>query len=274
MSAISGSSTSASLLYLAIQSSASGPSWASGACDDPSMDSTAGTGDSAAAQTTATGSSSQSSPLGDLRSQIETAVTNSLNQLPADSSPEDIFKAVQSAVQDTLKANGIEPSQIGGHHGGGHHHHHAGGAGGAGGAAGDSSGVSSTNDADGDDGSQATDPLLAALDATAGTPNTTQSPADGTGDTSTAVAAQATEYSNSLSALFATGPNAVDALTTLVQQLSGGGSQNGQGDGQSQTTSPLLASLQNTSGSKPSLTDIFQQLFQNFPNGTGLDVKV
>jgi len=274
MSAISGSSTSASLLYLAIQSSDSRPSWASGTCDDPSMDSPAGAGNAGATQTTASDSSSQTSPLGDLRSQIESAVTNSMNQLPANSSPEDIFQAVRSAVEDTLKANGIEPSQIGGHHGGGHHHHHAGGTGGSGGAIGDSSGVSSTNDADGDDDSQSTDPLLAALEATAGTPNTTQSPAGSTGDSNIASADLSTESTNSLLALFATGKNAGDALPTLVQQLTGGGSQNGQSGGQSQTTRPLLAALQNTSGGKLGLTDIFQQLFQNFPNGTGLDVKV
>ncbi|HEY2412028.1 MAG TPA: hypothetical protein VGI40_07285 [Pirellulaceae bacterium] len=270
MSAISGSGTSASLLYLAIQSSASS------ACDDPSMNSTAGAGDAAAAQTPASGSSSQTSPLGDLRSQIETAVTNSLNQLPADSSPEDIFKAVRSAVQDTLKANGIEPSQIGGHHGGGHHHHHAGGAGGAGGASSDSSGVSSASDPDGngDGNSQTTDPLLAALDATAGTPNTTQSATGSTDATTTAATGQSTQPTNNLLALFASGPNATDALSTLVQQLTGSGSPNGQNGGQSQTASPLLSALQNNSSGTLSLTDIFQQLFQNFPNGTGLDVKV
>jgi hypothetical protein len=272
MSAISGSSTSASLLYLAIQSSASG------ACDNSNMGSTAGTGDAGAAQTTQSGSGSQTSPLGDLRSQIETAVTNSLSQLPAGSSPEDIFKAVQSAVQDTLKANGIEPSQIGGHHGG-HHHHQAGGAGGAGNASSASSGTSSTSDPDGDgDGnSQTTDPLLAALEATAGTANTTQS-ATGTTDTTdttdTGVSGQTTQPANNLLALFATGPNASDAISTLVQQLTGGGSQNGQTGGQSQTTSPLLSALQNNSSGTLSLTDIFQQLFQNFPNGTGLDVQV
>lgn len=267
MSAISGSSTSASLLYLAIQSSASS------ACDNPSMGSTAGAGDAAAAQTNASGSSSQTSPLGDLRSQIETAVTDSLNQLPADSSPEDIFKAVRSAVQDTLKANGIEPSQIGGHHGG-HHHHHAGGAGGAGGASGDSSSVSSTSDPDGDGNSQATDPLLVALDATAGTPNTTQSATGSTDATSTAVTGQSTQPATNLLALFAAGPNAADALSTLVQQLTGGGSQSDQNGGQSPTASRLLTALQNNSSGTLSLTDIFQQLFQNFPNGTGLDVKV
>jgi hypothetical protein len=270
MSAISGFSTSASLLYLAIRSSASG------ACDSPSTGSTGGAGDAAAAQTPTSGSSSQTSPLGDVRSQIEAAVTNSLNQLPADSSPEDIFKAVRSAVQDTLKANGIEPSQIGGHHGGGHHHHHAGGAGGADSASVDSSGVSSASDPDGDgDGnSQTTDPLLAALDATAGTPNTTPSATGNTRAATTAVTGQSTQPANNLLAIFSAGPNAANALPTLVQQLTGSGSQNGQNGGQSQSASPLLTALQNNSTGPLSLTDIFKQLFQNFPNGTGLDVKV
>jgi hypothetical protein len=80
--------------------------------------------------------------------------------------------------------------------------------------------------------------------------------------------------SSNLLALFAAGPHAADALSTLLQQLTGGGSQNGQTGGQSQTASPLLTALQSNSSGTLSLTDIFQQLFQNFPNGTGLDVKV
>jgi hypothetical protein len=267
MSAISGSSTSASLLYLAIQSSTGGD------CDDSSMDSTATAGDSAAAQSIASGSNLQSSPLGDLRSQIETAVTNSLNQLPADSSPEDIFKAVRSAVQDTLKANGLAQSQIGGHRGGGHHHHHAGGAGGV---AGDSLGLSSTTeaDSDGDEDSQTSDPLLAALEATSGTSDVTQSATSGMGNTSTSVTGQTTQPANRLLAAFSTGPNAGDAISALLEQLTGGGSQNGQTGGKSQTGGSLLSALQNNSSGTLNLSEIFQQLFQGFPNGTGLDVQV
>src|SRR5206468_5286168 len=118
--------------------------------------------DATATQGMASAGGAQTSPLGDLRSQLETAVTNSLNQLPADSSPEDIFKAVRSAVQDTLKANGLDPSQIAGHRGGGHHHHHhAGGASGSGDPSAPAPNASASDpDGDGDNSQATNDPLL------------------------------------------------------------------------------------------------------------------
>jgi ABC-type transporter Mla subunit MlaD len=121
---------------------------------------------------------------------------------------------------------------------------------------------------DGDENSTTTDPLLAVIETAASTSNTTQSATGSAGATSGIVTNQSTQLVKNLLALFATGPNATDALSTLVEQLTGGSSQNGQ------IASQLLATLRNNSSGTLSLTDIFQQLFQRFPNGTGLDVKV
>jgi hypothetical protein len=184
------------------------------------------------------------SPLADLRGQIETAVTDAVNQLPAGSSPQDIFSAVQGAVQSTLKANGLDPQQIlsQGH---GHHHHHAHGAGG---------GAAAGSDGDADD-QQNTNPLT--------------SP----------------------------GSTSVDALVTLLQQITGGsqtqtsgagGQSNAGGAGQTDPllsalqnsatgaagqTNSLLSALQNSTGGGVNIQNIFLQLFQDFPSGSGLDVR-
>jgi hypothetical protein len=70
------------------------------------------------------------------------------------------------------------------------------------------------------------------------------------------------------------GPTATDALAALIQQLTGGaGTQGGASGGQSAQSNPLLAALQNSTGSGADLTGVFIQLFQGFPNGSGLDVQ-
>lgn len=253
MSAITNVNSSSSLVYLASQAGAT----------DSTDDSTAGGTSVTPADSSQQSSSSGSgtaSPLADLRGQIETAVTNAVSQLPAGSSPQDILNSVRSAVEDTLKANGLDPQQIRGH--GGHHHHHAHGAGGA---------ASSTDpDGDGDTDQQATtDPLLAALGSSPEKPTPTQA---------TLGAATPSSSSTSLLALIASGPGPIDALSSLLQQLSGGastsGGQSGTSGNQSSPASSLLSTLQNSSGNGPDLTGVFRQLFQGFPNGTALDVQV
>jgi len=181
-----------------------------------------------------TSGSLTTSPLGDLRDQIETAVTNAVSQLPAGSSPQDIFSAVKGAVQDTLKANGLDPKNITGQHHGHHHHAHAAGGGG---------GADGGNDGDADDQSGNKNPLTA--------PGTTSA----------------------------------DALVTLLQQITGNNSQNPTPSGSADPTSlitpsntatqtsSLLSALQNNNSGGVNLTNIFVQLFQGFPSGTGLDVR-
>jgi hypothetical protein len=186
------------------------------------------------------------SPLADLRSQIETAVTSAVAQLPDGSSPQDLFRAIRSAVEETLKANGLNPRQLAGHHGGHHHRQAQNVSADLGGAAGGDQDSSSTQHAN-------ADPLLA-------------------GDPSAAPTASGV-------ALFAAGPNATDALAALVQQLSGSdnsqpGQIGSQSTSQSTPFSSLLPALQGSSAGGTDLTAVFQALFQNFPNGTGLDVRI
>jgi len=250
MSAITNVNNSSSLIYLASQAS----------LPDSADDSTAGasivTPANGSQQSTSSGSTT-TSPLGDLRTQIETAVTNAVSQLPAGSSPQDILSSVRSAVEDTLKVNGLDPQQI---RGPGGHHRHAHGAGGG--------SLTAATDPDGDGDQQNTaDPLLAALGSSPENPVTTQPAITGSSQSS----------SNSLLALLASGPGTANALTTLLQQLSGAptaGGQSNSGGNQSPAGSSLLAALQNNNSSGLDLTAVFQQLFQGFPNGTALDVHV
>ena len=84
----------------------------------------------------ATNSSSPISALSDLRNQLETAVTNAVNNLGPSASPSDVLSAIGGAISQTLQANGINPQQL--QAGQGHRHHHHGGGG-------SSSGTSSAN---------------------------------------------------------------------------------------------------------------------------------
>jgi hypothetical protein len=255
MSAITNVNNSSSLIYPASQAS----------LPDSTDDSTAGasivTPANGSQQSNSTGSTT-TSPLGDLRTQIETAVTNAVSQLPAGSSPQDILSSVRSAVEDTLKANGLDPQQIRGHGGHGGHHHHAHGAGGG--------SLAASTDPDGDgDQQNAADPLLAAVGSSPENPVTPQPAITGANPSS----------SSSLLALFASGPGAANALTTLLQQLSGAstaGGQSNSGGNQSSSANPLLSALQNNNNNSNGLdlTAVFQQLFQGFPNGTALDVQI
>jgi hypothetical protein len=251
MSAITNVNTSSSLVYLASQAGST----------DSTDDSTAGGSISTPVngnqQTGSTGSAA-TSPLADLRGQIETSVTKAVSQLPAGSSPQDILDAVRSAVEDTLKANGLDPQQVRGL-GGGHHHHHAHGAGAA----------ASATDPDGDaDQQNTTDPLLASLGSSPEKPAPTQ-PALG--------AATPSSSSTNLLALIASGPGSTNALSSLLEQLSGGasagGGQSGTSGNPSSRASSLLTALQNNTASGLDLTGVFKQLFQGFPNGTALDVQ-
>ena len=268
MSAISNAGTSSSLLYLGVQSG--GIEFGSNPPSDPTVGAdTAADGSSGTTTPGAIGAS----PLTDLRSLIESAVTTAVNQLPPDSSPQDIFQAIRSAVEDALKASGLDPSQLIGHHGG-HHHHQAEGIPADDSSADNSAATSTDPDGDGDTNQQtSTDPLLALLEATAGN---LAAPQSLPGDASTGGSGVATVPSGpGVIGLFATGPNAAEALTSLVQQLSASGNTPaGQGGNSSAPTNSLLAVLQGVSAGGLDLTGVFQALFQNFPNGSGLDVQV
>ena len=262
MSAISNVGTSSSLLYLSTQ--AGGVD----SIDDPAADSTsvAGTAANGPAAATITGGTA-TSPLADLRSQIESAVTGAVSQLPAGSSPRDILQAVRSAVEDTLKANGLDPSQIGGRHGG-HHHHHAQGI------SADPTLAATGADPDGDgdsDQQAAADPLLAALDATAGNPTPAPSLLAAERQQLQGSKRCSRRRDRSLRHRIACGR----CVSSLVQQLSGNtstqsDSQNGKPAAQANS---LLAALQGSSSGGLDLTGVFKALFQGFPNGTGLDVQ-
>lgn len=75
---------------------------------------------------------SQAGGLGALRQQILSAVSDAVGKLDKTSSPQEVASAIQGAVQNTLKQNGIDPAQFqqGSGAGGGHHHGHAHGGGG------------------------------------------------------------------------------------------------------------------------------------------------
>jgi hypothetical protein len=238
----------------------------------------------------ATGSSSITTPLGDLRSQIETAVTDAVNNLGPSSTPTDLITAIQNAVQQTLKANGIDPQQFPGIQG--HHHHRH--------AQGSQAAPQSTGggDSDGDnDGSGTTtqqDPLLAALQGSTGASQTT-SAASGDSSGDNAGSSQNTQPNEILLAALQTSGNGNGSSTSILALLVGGSS------GQSNPSDPLgstqaggnggsdLASLfeqllgnangqagssaspQATSNGSPDLTSVFAQLFAHFPNGSGLN---
>jgi len=232
MSAIAsiGSRTSTPLNYPAaygtVDSAGAAPAESAATSNSPesSPASTANT-NSASPNAAATG------PLSDLRQQLETAITQSVDQLPAGSSPQDVFQAVRSAVEGTLKANGIDSQQVSGPSApAGHHHgHHAHGAGPAAGG-GSSSGSSTDSDGDGDnDGATAADSLLA--------PGTTSA----------------------------------DALTQLLQALSAGEPSAPSAAAGNAPASGSTAAGKGSPGAT-GLPAIFRQLFQGFPNGTGLDV--
>ena len=186
---------------------------------------------------TATSGNSSSASLTDLRSQIETAVTNALNNTSATDNPGDLLQTVHNAIDSTLQANGISPQQLnpqqvhrhGGHHG---HHHNA--------ASSDSpstnpaSADGTTSDADGDNDGSSTSTgqgqdLLAILTQLG---NQTNQPGGA-------------NYSFSAS-------SAASQPTTLAAALS--------------TSSA-------TANGGLDLNSLFAQLFASFPPGSGLDVQ-
>ncbi len=203
-----------------------------GTANPSSSDSSQCASASTAAATPGT-SGSATSALSDLRSQIEDSVTQAVNQLDASASPKDIAAAVKNAVQQTLKANGIEPNQAGAV---GVHHHHAHGAGGPPPAS--SGGTDADGDNDGDSTTSQTDPgsdlltLLQALQNNASSSSTS----DGT---------------NSAGSVANSDP--------LLAALSGKSDASGNTNGSASSTDKLAS--------------IFKQLFANFPNGTALDVQ-
>jgi hypothetical protein len=240
------------------------------------------------------GSSSVTAPLSSLRSQIETAVTDAVNNLGPSSSPSDLIHAIQNAVQQTLKANGIDPQLFSGIRGG-HHHHHAQGSQ----AASQSTSGGGDSDGDNDGSSQVSqqDPLLAALQNSTSAPQTTSSTSgdsDGDGDGS----GPSTQQNDVLLAALQASGNANGNATSLFALLLGGTS------GQSATSDPLsssqaggnggldlaslftqllgnatghagqtnpLASWQTAANGSLDLTSVFAQLFAHFPNGSGVD---
>jgi hypothetical protein len=231
-------------------------------------------------------SSSVTTPLSDLRGQIETAVTDAVNNLGPSSTPSDLIQAIQNAVQQTLKANGIDPQQFAGIQGGHHRHHHAASSQAA--PQSTSGGGDSDGDSDGSGTTTQQDPLLAALQSATSASQTAG------GD----LGSQSTQQNDPLlAALQASGSNNGNA-TSLFALLIGGSS------GQSATSDPLsssqaggnggldlaslftrllgnanaqpgqansLASSQSTANGSLDLTSLFAQLFAHFPNGSGVD---
>ena len=222
------------------------------------------------------GGTSSTSPIQDLRSQLESAVTTALNNLSPSSSPSDVISAVRDAVKKTLQANGINPDSTTTKGAGGHHHHHSHGGGGAS-AAGGSSGASGTSsaggtssasgssgtDSDGDSDGSGSSSATSLLQALGATPTTTSSSSSSGGGSSGA----STSASN---------PQTIgDVLTNLVRQLDASVSASGNtSDPTQQLQNPLLAAIAGGGGGQgANFNSLFAQLFQGFPNGSGVDVN-
>jgi trimeric autotransporter adhesin len=187
----------------------------------------------------ASGSNSSTVDLTDLRSQIETAVTNALNNASATDDPSDLLETVHNAVDATLQANGISPQQLnpqqhvhrhGGHHG---HHHKA-----------------------ASDDSQSTNPASA---------DGTTSDADGDSDGSSTSTGQ--------------GQDLLAILTQLGNQTNqpGGANYSFSASSASSQLTTLAAALSTSSATANGgldLNSLFAQLFASFPSGSGLDVQV
>ena len=183
---------------------------------------------------TASGTNSSTVDLTDLRSQIETAVTNALNNASATDDPSDLLQAVHNAVDSTLQANGISPQQLnpqqqvhrhGGHHG---HHHKA-----------------------ASDDSQSTNPASA---------DGTTSDADGDSDGSSTSTGQ--------------GQDLLAILTQLGNQTNQPGGVNYSFSASSSSSQPttLAAALSGSSATVNGgldLNSLFAQLFASFPTGLG-----
>lgn len=176
------------------------------------------------------------SPLKDLRSQIERNVSTAIDNLAPGSSPKDIYKAIRSAVIQTLKDHGIDvgdqvdankakqPHAVG-------------------------TQVNGT-DADGDGDNDSGDPVDA-LDSSLGQNVPVAAPA-----------------STSSSAAIVT-----DALSSLLRQVT---RESDASNDSTLPSDPLLAAISSTvsaNGKAPDLTALFSQLFQGFPSGTAVDVK-
>lgn len=93
------------LVQLAEQSDETGAAESSNSTDAANSASTTSTADGSSA------GSSASSALADLRSQLETAVTNAISGLDPSVSPSDAIQVIGSAISQTLQANGIGPQQ-------------------------------------------------------------------------------------------------------------------------------------------------------------------
>jgi trimeric autotransporter adhesin len=247
MSAIGsvGSTNSSSLLYQLYLQSLQPTSQVAGLTGTAALlgsqpsDSSGGTSTSSSsdgASTTgaaASGSSTSPANLTDLRSQIESAVTEALSNVGAASTPGDLLQTVHNAIDSTLQANGINPQQLRGHGHHGHHHHAA-----ADGSQSTNSSQSSTNgassDADGDsDGSSA---------------NTSQGQ-----DLLAILSLLGNQGSPPGSSNYSSGTN-----STLTQPTS---------------LAAVLASSSTTANGGLDLTSLFGQLFSSFPSGSGLNVQ-
>ncbi len=177
----------------------------------------------ATSSTAGSTSSTTTSPLSDLRGQLESAITSALDGLGPSASPGDALESIGNAIQQTLQANGTNPQQLQGtHHGHGHHHHaHSQQAG----AAPPSGAGGTTSDPDGDGDSQSSSQDSMPSGATSNT-------------------------------------NSTDPLAALVSF----------GSGNSSDPQNAIASLLGNTDSSNNLLGVFQTLFSNFPNGSGVNV--
>jgi hypothetical protein len=197
-------------------------------------------GDASSAGATSTPPSTGSTVnLTDLRSQIETAVTQALNGATNSSDPGALLQTVHQAIDSTLQANGIDPQQLQrhGHHG---HHHRA---------------VS--------DGSQTTGGASATSDPNATDPNAVDPNGDSEGT------ATSPGQGQDLLAILAILGNQ-NSPATGVTALSGANSALNPPN----TLAAVLATNNTSTNGGFDLASLFGQLFATFPPGSGVNVQV
>jgi hypothetical protein len=249
MSAIGsiGSTNSSSLLYqLYLQSlqptsqvaGLTGSAALLGSQPSNSSDGTSNSSSSDGTSTTgaaASGSSTSPANLTDLRNQIESAVTEALNNVGATSTPGDLLQTVHNAIDSTLQANGINPQQLRGHGHHGHHHRTA---------ADDNQSTNSSNSST----------------------NGTSSNGDGDGDNdgSSANTSQGQDLLAILSLLGNQGspPGSSNYSSGTNSALT-----------QPTSLAAVLASSSTPANGGLDLTSLFGQLFSSFPSGSGLNAQ-
>jgi hypothetical protein len=227
-------------LYLQSLQGAGGATGASGAAAVAGSPTANASGDASSAGTTSTPPGTGSTVnLTDLRSQIETAVTQALNGATNTSDPGDLLQTVHQAIDSTLQANGIDPQQLQrhGHHG---HHHRA-----------VSDGSQSTGGASATTDPNATDPN--AVDPNGDSDGTATSP--GQGQDRLAILAILGNQNNP-----ATGVSSSSAANSASNPPN--------------TLAAVLATNNTSANGGFDLASLFGQLFATFPPGSGLNVQV